>query len=68
LWGYDKTRRIGDFRLETGLELTELNPPAPSPENRTLTFISSLVFRNAWGITRFSLSYQENSAAPGGLL
>lgn len=68
LWGYDKTRRIGDFRFETGLELTKFEASVPSPGDRALTFISSLVFRNAWGITRFSLSYQESSEVPGGLL
>lgn len=66
LWGFEKTDRFGDLRLETGVDLAYDHSKSTGDSgfasgNTTFgTLRSSLVFRNAWGIVRASLSYSDD--------
>ncbi|HEX2225308.1 MAG TPA: hypothetical protein VHN15_14000 [Thermoanaerobaculia bacterium] len=64
LWGFEKTERIGDLRLESGLFVGHSRVSASYPideRGRTTAGLStSVVFRNAWGVLRASLSYSED--------
>ena len=62
LWGFEKTERIGDFRWENNLWISSYDNDnsefniGRSTEGRLLT---SLVFRNAWGVLRGSFTYVD---------
>jgi outer membrane protein assembly factor BamA len=60
LWGFEKSRRIGDLWLETGVSYATREQDTPfEPDFRTeeTTFRTGLVFRSVWGLLRASLSY-----------
>ncbi|HKV06720.1 MAG TPA: BamA/TamA family outer membrane protein [Thermoanaerobaculia bacterium] len=64
LWGFEKSRRIGDLWLETGVSYVTREQDTPfAPDFRTeaVTFHTGLVFRSVWGLIRASLSYTEFS-------
>lgn len=64
LWGFEKTERFGDLRLESGIYVSHSRIRASylaDDASRTSAGLSSsVVFRNAWGILRVSLSYFED--------
>lgn len=64
LWGFEKSRRIGDLWLETGvsyLTREQDTPFEPDFHTQETTFRTSLVFRSVWGLLRASLSYTDFS-------
>ena len=64
LWGFEKTERIGDLRLESAVFVNysraHISYLDDEPSQTGVTLATSLVFRNAWGILRASLSYSED--------
>lgn len=64
LWGFEKTERIGDLRLESAVFVNysraSISYLDDVPSETAATLATSLVFRNAWGILRASLSYSED--------
>lgn len=64
LWGFEKSRRIGDLWLETGVAYVTREQDTPfEADFRTdaTTFHTGLVFRSVWGLLRASLSYTDFS-------
>lgn len=63
LWGPTKTRQQGDLRLENTLEFgyDRLRQELAVGENPLYrkSFTTSVVFRNAWGLFRFSLQIAD---------
>ena len=62
LWGFEKSRRIGDLWLETGVSYRTRDqdtPFAPDFHTEETTFHTGLVFRSVWGLIRASLSYTD---------
>ncbi|MEM1180250.1 MAG: BamA/TamA family outer membrane protein [Acidobacteriota bacterium] len=59
LWSRELTRKVGDFRLENRLEFgyDRTEPALDLAENPLYrkSITTSLVFRNAWGLFRFSI-------------
>jgi outer membrane protein assembly factor BamA len=63
LWGFEKTERLGDLRLESALFLSHSRASVPAAEDPSATsagLTTAVVFRNAWGILRASLTYSED--------
>lgn len=60
LWGFEKSRRLGDLRFETGLGYETFRQSSPLDEDASaLSLQSSLLFRNAWGLARLSFLYTD---------
>ncbi|MEO1082917.1 MAG: hypothetical protein AAFY88_01605, partial [Acidobacteriota bacterium] len=59
LWSRELTRKVGDFRLENRLEFgyDRTEPTLGLPENPLYrkSITTSVVFRNTWGLFRFSV-------------
>lgn len=64
LWGFEKSRRIGDLWLETGVSYLIRDQDASGfagLRTEETTFHTGLVFRSVWGLLRVSLSYSDFS-------
>lgn len=61
LWGYEKTDRIGDLRFESQLTVGYGHSSSAgfSGSQTAARLSTGLVFRNAWGVMRATLSYTE---------
>lgn len=62
LWGFEKSRRIGDLWLETGVSYVTREQDTPFESDfrsDATTFHTGLVFRSVWGLLRVSLSYTD---------
>jgi hypothetical protein len=58
LWGFEKTRNLGDLRFELGARVGyESTSPAFGGPVRQLSIGPSIAFRNGWGVFRFGFSY-----------
>lgn len=62
LWGFEKTERFGDFRWENTIDIFMSDSDSSSFHSSSTDgrLTTSLVFRNAWGVTRLSFSYIDN--------
>ena len=62
LWGYEKTQRFGDLRFENVITATYVNQRSQFvviPVSKAVSFTSSLLYRNRWGLLRLSFTYAD---------
>ena len=63
LWGPARSQRLGDFRLESSVTLSQFHERETAvfdvQDSTDLYLQTSLLFRNAWGVVRLSVSYAE---------
>ncbi|HEY2737522.1 MAG TPA: hypothetical protein VGK45_03905, partial [Thermoanaerobaculia bacterium] len=62
LLGYEKTQRFGDLRFEnvfTAEYVDQRSQFVLIPVTKTVSFTSSLLYRNRWGVLRLSFTYVD---------
>jgi len=62
LWGYEKTQRFGDLRFENVFTATYVDQRSEFvliPVAKAVSFTSSLLYRNRWGVLRLSFTYVD---------
>lgn len=65
LWGFERSRRIGDLWLETGVSYLSRDQDTIGFDvlrSDETTFHTGLVFRSVWGLLRATLSYTDVSS------